>query len=181
MTGYEKRRNGFNLSVLNPHMKKLILLFLLVSGYNSFGQNNFQREIDENVWQPFIKYFENYQTKEFITLHDTSMIRVGIDRNRIYGRKLYESMQARGDSASLANKAKRKIEFRFYNRVANATDAFEIGLYKTTNINADGRTQDYYGKFYVLLKKINGTWKIMLDADSGEGIGRETWDSLVSR
>jgi hypothetical protein len=132
-------------------MKKLIVFLMIIGCMQATAQTDFQKEIDETVWTPFIKYFENHQTKEFINLHDSSMIRVGIDRNNIYGVKTYEMRQARGDSASLANKAKRTIAFKFYKRIANATDAFEIGLYKSTNITADGKTQDYYGKFYVMV------------------------------
>ena len=160
-------------------MKQLILLclsFLIIQTASS-QQSKWQQEIDDQVWKPFIEYFNNYRTREFIGLHDNDMIRVSIDGNRIYGIQFYEAMQKRGDSASIARKAQRRIEFKFYKRIASETDAFEIGLYKSTNINADGKTQVYYGKFWVLLKKVNGVWKIKLDADSGEGITKEVWDA----
>ena len=158
-----------------------LALSCLLQSAASAQQNKFQKEIDDQVWKPFIEYFSNYRTKEFINLHDTDMVRVGIDRNRIYGVKKYETIQARGDSGSLANKARRSIEFKFYKRIASATDAFEIGLYKSTDIRPDNTSGDYYGKFWVMLKKVNGVWKIKLDADSAEGITKADWDALESK
>lgn len=47
--------------------------------------------------------------------------------------------------------------------------AFEVGYYKTSSTDATtGETRSGYGKFHVLLRKENGTWKIIMDADANE-------------
>jgi len=62
---------------------------------------------------------------------------------------------------------------RFTERIANENIAFETGIYKTTYLEPDGTNESHYGIFQVALKKINGIWKITMDADSnyGETIG----------
>jgi hypothetical protein len=64
---------------------------------------------------------------------------------------------------------KRNIELRFLQRIASGDKAFEVGYYKTSNINtATGEKRTGYGKFHVLLRKENGIWKILMDADANE-------------
>ena len=64
---------------------------------------------------------------------------------------------------------KRDIELRFQQRIASADKAFEVGYYKTSSTNAvTGERRTSYGKFHVLLRKENGAWKILLDADANE-------------
>jgi hypothetical protein len=47
--------------------------------------------------------------------------------------------------------------------------AFEVGYYKTTSTNTvTGEKRTGFGKFHVLLRKENGVWKILMDADAYE-------------
>ena len=64
---------------------------------------------------------------------------------------------------------KKNIELRFIQRIASNGKAFEVGYYKTTSTNiSTGISRSGYGKFHVLLRKENGIWKILMDADSHE-------------
>jgi hypothetical protein len=36
-------------------------------------------------------------------------------------------------------------------------------------VTPQGITKTFYGKFLVILRKENGTWKILVDTDSSEG------------
>jgi ketosteroid isomerase-like protein len=81
----------------------------------------------------------------------------------------YKKQNEEGDKRSTQQKTKRTIELRFLERMANESQAFEVGIYKTTVINAQGESRSFYGKFHVVLRKENGTWKILVDSDSSEG------------
>ena len=49
--------------------------------------------------------------------------------------------------------------------------AFDVGYYKVTSANVSTNKKNFgYGKFHVLLRKENGVWKILMDADAGEKI-----------
>jgi hypothetical protein len=58
---------------------------------------------------------------------------------------------------------------RFIQRIASDGKAFEVGYYKTSSTNSTtGEKRTGYGKFHVLLRKENGVWKILMDADASE-------------
>jgi hypothetical protein len=54
--------------------------------------------------------------------------------------------------------------------------AYEIGYYKVTSVKTN-KTDYYYGMFNVILRKENGTWKILSDADTGEEVNETKFES----
>lgn len=81
-----------------------------------------------------------------------------------------------GDERDKQNNRKRSIELRFTNRMASADRAFDIGYYKTT-YHLPGGDRSFYGKFHVALRKENGTWKILLDTDTGKDVTAEHFNA----
>jgi hypothetical protein len=151
-------------------MKKITLsvccLFLF---FQSFTQtDSLQKQINEQVWKPFIQSFNNDDKEVFKSVHSKDVIRVIQDDNTIlsydeYFREIPDSIKLKWNSW------KKSIELHFIQRIANSNKAFEVGYYKTTNTNiSSGEKRVGYGKFHVLLQKENGTWKILMDADAGE-------------
>jgi ketosteroid isomerase-like protein len=151
-------------------MKKIIfsscLIFLF---FQSFSQaDSLQKQINEQVWKPFIQSFNNDDKEVFKSVHSKDVIRVIRDDNTILGYDEY--FREIPDSIKLNwGNWKKNIELRFIQRIANNDKAFEAGYYKTTSANiSTGEKRVGYGKFYVLLRKENGTWKILMDADAKE-------------
>jgi len=128
-----------------------------------------QKEINAQVWKPFIKTFNNGDDEGFKAVHSKDVIRVNQDGKQISGYDQYfrtvpDSIKARWGKWS------KNIELRFTQRIDGNDKAFEVGYYKTTSKNNDtGETRTGYGKFHVLLRKENGTWKILMDADANDG------------
>jgi ketosteroid isomerase-like protein len=149
--------------------KRGLLLFVFITisvvGYSQ----NIQRQINDQVWKPFITTFNNYDTEGFMAVHSHDLIRVPRDSKTVLNFEQYKKQYEGGDKQAAQQKAKRIIELRFIERMANENQAFEAGIYKTTNINAQGESKSFYGKFHVVLRKENGTWKILVDSDSSEG------------
>ena len=151
-------------------MKSFSLIFLLLLiGHFSFSQsNNLQKEINEQVWKPFIKAIISDDNEKLRAVHSKEVTRVIQDDNQILGyseyfKKIPDSIKAKWKDW------KRDIELRFLQRIASADKAFEVGYYKTSSTNAvTGEKRTGYGKFHVLLRKENGTWKILMDADANE-------------
>ena len=135
----------------------------------SFSQTGtFQKEINEQVWKPFIKAFNNDDNEAFKAVHSREVIRVIQDDDRLlvydeYFKKVPDSVKAKWSDW------KKNIELRFIQRLASKDRAFEVGYYKSTSTNVvSGEKRSGYGKFHVLLRKENGVWKILMDADANE-------------
>jgi ketosteroid isomerase-like protein len=149
---------------------KLFLLLLTYSiGNLCHAQaDSLQKEINDEVWKPFIKSFNEMNTDAFMAVHSKEMSRVNQDGKSIYGYGKYYEENKRWNDRSKTEGRKHNIELRFTQRIAGNDKGFEVGYYKTTSIQADGQSRSFYGKFHVLLRKENGKWKILMDADANE-------------
>lgn len=164
-------------------MKKqhfLIAVTLVIFiGSRSYSQENYQQQINEQVWKPFIESFSTNNDKAFEAVHSKEIIRVLQDDGRIWGHEQYFPVK---DPQEAAKKpaGKRNIELRFIQRIASADKAFEVGYYKSSWKGDDGKSRDFYGKFHVVLRKENGHWKILVDADSSKGASKEEFDKAAA-
>lgn len=145
-------------------MKKLLFLLFTLVGISSYGQD-FQKEINEQVWTPFITAFNARDTKAFMNVHSKDIIRAPRDSKKLLNFDEYTKENQEGEN----RKNKHTLELRFLERIANQSQAFEVGIYKYTSWNEKGETRSGYGKFHVALRKENGVWKILVDSDSSEG------------
>jgi ketosteroid isomerase-like protein len=145
-----------------------ILIALLFFQFTSAQSDSLQKQIDEQVWKPFISSFNSGNDEGFKALHSKDVIRVSQDSKQIFGydqyfKKMPDSIKARWGIW------KKDIELRFTQRIASNGKAFEVGYYKTTSTDtAAGKTRTGYGKFHVLLRKENNIWKILMDEDANE-------------
>ena len=130
-------------------------------------------EIDRDVWHPFIYTYDNFKADSFMSIHTHDVVRVGRDGGRMLVGPEYAESVNRSCQRGIENEAQRSIEFTFEQRLNTDDSAFEVGYYRV--IYAEGGQQQVsYGKFTVLLKKVDGKWKIAVDSDtSREGAIRE--------
>jgi len=70
------------------------------------------------------------------------------------------------------------VEFRFTQRLDNATTAFDSGLFKYTVIEKSGATRSNYYPFEMLLAKVNGQWRILMERQFAE-VSQTEWDKLA--
>jgi len=146
----------------------LIIIGLLCNGLGFSQTGSSQKEINEQVWKPFIKAFNNDDNEGFKAVHSKEVARVIQDDNRLLGYEEYFKNVPDSVKAKWAN-WKKNIELRFIQRIASSDKAFEVGYYKSTSTNVTtGEKRSSYGKFHVLLRKENGAWKILMDADAKE-------------
>ncbi|MFM7854367.1 MAG: hypothetical protein ACKO96_21210 [Flammeovirgaceae bacterium] len=148
-------------------MKKISILIFVLASYCTFAQ--VQKEIDQQVWKPFIETFNNYRSKQFLSLHSKDVVRSPRSAKQVWNWEAYLQQTIEGDEQDVREKRKRYLELRFTERINNATHAIEVGVYKTTYQFANGETQMVYGRFHVVLRKEKGNWKILVDTDSSEG------------
>jgi ketosteroid isomerase-like protein len=147
-------------------MKQIFLFLFVIS--NSLNAQDVQKEINEQVWKPFIKNFNEHNAKDFMALHSKDVVRSPRDAKSVLSWDEYLREQAAGDKQDIKENRKRTLELRFTERLNSKDRAVDVGVYKTSYILQDGSKQDYFGRFHVALRKEKGVWKILVDTDSTE-------------
>jgi len=160
---------------------KLFILFLtsLLLAMSSNAQpDSLKRitEINEQVWKPFIIALTSRNNKDLQKLHSKQVTRVEIDNNLV---KDYEKYFPENNAPPM-RKDSLKFELRFDKRIGRDDREWESGFYKGTVMRAGNINRTYFGRFYVLLWKENGIWKIVLDADTHNGATEEAFNSAAA-
>jgi hypothetical protein len=146
---------------------RMLLPLLLVSCTSLFAQNA-QKEINEQVWKPFIKSFSEGNTDVFMGVHSKDLVRSGRESKKVLNWDEYYNETKSGNAHRATDKTRLEIGLRFTERINSATQAIDVGVYKTSWFAADGKSGAGYGRFHVVLRKEDGTWKILVDTDSNE-------------
>jgi ketosteroid isomerase-like protein len=127
------------------------------------------REINRDIWTPFSVAYATNDASLYISLHAADFIRAsggkwaGVRNLTEYGNSV-----RRNFARNIENGNRAQIDFTFFERVAGPETASERGIYRSSSINKEGIKQDFYGKFHVFHRKVNGLWKIAVDYDSDE-------------
>ncbi len=130
------------------------------------AQDQLQAEIDEQVWLPFVKAYNNFNTEAFMSIHTDDLLRVIRDNNTILKAEEYSANVQKNNERSKKMNRQVDISFSFLERMAIEDTAFEVGYYKVVTKDKEGAERNYYGKFHVILKKVDGRWKIAVDSDT---------------
>jgi ketosteroid isomerase-like protein len=148
-------------------MKKAIVLVFSFFITHAYSQTSTQ-EINEQVWKPFISSFNERDTKSFMTVHSKDVVRSSRDSKTVLNWEEYNKQSEKWDQQEKKSQSRRQLELRFTERIAGKDQAIDVGIYKTTYIQPDGKTRSFFGRFHVVLRKENGVWKILVDTDSSE-------------
>ena len=148
---------------------KILSGFVLVTCSLVCNAQDYKKEINDQVWTPFIEGFRNGDTDQFMNVHSKDLVRSPRDSKSIQTWSEYYEGTKRGNERRKSSGRKSDIELRFTERIATAAQAIDVGIYKTTSIAPDGQQRSFYGRFHVVLKKESGAWKILVDTDSSEG------------
>lgn len=148
---------------------KILTLFIVILSFNMAAAQDAQTEINKQVWQPFIQYFNDYNSEGFLSVHSKDVVRSPRDSKKIFGWDEYLKSQKSGDQRSVSAGRKRTLDLHFTERISGNNLAMDVGIYKTSSLDGNGQSLDFYGRFHVVLRKENGVWKILMDTDSSEG------------
>ena len=149
-------------------MKIVLIIFFSCACLQVTGQS-IQAAINDQVWKPFIKTYNNRDTDGFLAVHSKDVVRSPRDGKMVLNWNEYFEQQKRGDDQGKTSGSKRELGLRFTERIANDNQAMEVGIYKVIVTEKTGNVRTFYGRFHVALRKENGTWKILVDTDSSEG------------
>ena len=144
--------------------------FVIILGFSNLiaAAQTMQHQINEQVWRPFIKAYNEKDTYAFLAVHSKDVIRSPRDANKVMNFTEYAS-ELRAINADLKAKGiTPNLELRFTERIASNDQAIEVGIYKGTITGPDGKSMSFYGRFHVALRKEAGVWKILVDTDYSE-------------
>ena len=148
---------------------RIIIAGILCFTVLSLQAQEAQREINEQVWKPFMKTFNDHDTEGFMALHSKDAVRSPRDGKVVWNWNEYFQQQQKGDQRDKDSRVNRTLELRFLERIVNNGLAIDVGIYKTTYMPQEGEPRSFYGKFLVVLRKEETHWKILVDTDSSEG------------
>ena len=163
-------------------MKSFLALFNFVVIISCSAQDkiqNFESEINAQVWKPFIEAYAENDVEKYNGIHSDDILRVtkwGIREGESYKNRNIENFAKKTDVV-------KKIDFRFEHRIHEKDVAYEVGYYKLEYVKENIVTGTHYGRFHVVLKKIQGVWKIHQDWDTsninGHEVGAEDFSKLL--
>ena len=146
-------------------MKKILFLCFLLVVTNLKAQTNtdYLKEINRDIWQPFIEAYATLDVDKYKTLQSADFIRANGSAKQLSSFEDY--FNATGTWFNDLKKEGRKmdISFRFTERFANGVAASERGIYQLKSFDTAGKELwKGYGKFHVFMRKINEKWKFKL-------------------
>jgi len=151
-------------------MKSILVFgFACLLCLSATAQSDQKAEINKQVWENFIQAYNTFNTDKFMSLYTSDVIRVPLDQDKIFSFGEYKRNINRENQFNKNYNIKLDLQIRFIERIHTATTAYESGIYKIHVIENTGKEAMIYSKFQVIMKKINGQWKIATDIDSAEG------------
>ncbi len=152
-------------------MKKSLffLLFLIFVSVNAQSQTDHLKEINRDVWLPFIEAYGTFNAGKYKSLQSEDFIRAAANNKNLPTPKEYFDGVEEWFGDMKKKGLKLTINFRFTERLANDKVASERGVFELKAVDSSGKElwKDY-GKFHVFMRKLNGVWKIVVDYDSNE-------------
>lgn len=145
--------------------KALIILFYVFLSWDSASQN-IHKEINNQIWRVQLDAMNSNQADKFMSVMSDDVIQVSYSRRTITNKEQFHNLASLTYKRLVDKKLSRSMEFRFLNRIATASNAFEDGFYKYELINEKLDKQVYYGYFQVVLRKETESWKVLVDYDS---------------
>lgn len=135
------------------------------------------RAIDRDIWHPFVAAYAAGDAEKYEALHTEDFIRATVDD--VHGKQQSLASSQRHFAYNRTNGRRCAIAFSFFERTVSDALASERGIYRYSSIKNDGTKEDYYGKFHVIHRLIDGRWMIAVDYDSDEdgSIGKADFDA----
>ena len=148
-------------------MRTLLISIFITMGTLIHAQTDtaeIQKTIDQTVWKPFQKAFENLDAEALNATYSDEVLRV--TPNRIDTQNSFKSSNVKRFEDYKSKGTLIALDFWFDSRHTNEDTSYEVGFYRIT---ATGKNEDIsksYGQFHIVLKKIGGLWKIVQDWDT---------------
>ena len=133
---------------------------------NEFN-SKIEKQVNEELWKQFKKAYESRDSKLFNSLHTDDVMRITPNGIRV-GNEYKDLINS---NYLVKDAPKREIDFWIEHRIYTGNNGYEIGYFRISS-TTDGKTNEYYGRFSVVLRKVEGKWLIAQDWDTDQINGR---------
>ncbi|MCR9259729.1 MAG: nuclear transport factor 2 family protein [Pseudomonadaceae bacterium] len=148
--------------------KLFAVLFIAMasSGFAESEASKIQSTIDQTVWKTFQAAFEALDGEALNSVYADEVLRVTPE-----GLDVTQRFKKTNQTRFLENRQKGEgvaLDFWFDTRHTNAGVSYDTGFYRVTVTSPNGEQSYAYGQFHIVLKNIEGQWKIVQDWDTAK-------------
>ncbi len=139
----------------------LVLLLYAQTGIATTPEQ-LQREIDQQLWKPFVAAYENMDGEAFNALYADQVLRVtpaGIDTRGAFKQQNLERFAARKAAGTQI-----ELDFWFEHRHTDTDTSYEVGYFRIHSVTEEQQST-FYGQFHIVVEKLDGQWLITQDWD----------------
>jgi len=166
-----------------PHkilFSTVLLFFIILPSLIAQEKETIHHKINKDIYINFSKAYDSLDYNLFASIHSSDMIRISGNGGEIKNVKTYlEGYKKRWNDP---NRKPASINFRIFERILSDSLTSDRGIYRVTYTTDKGKAKDSYGKFHVLLKLENDSWRIVIDYDSNENktINKQSYESAYA-
>lgn len=152
-------------------MNKIVSILLLLVGIglnHAQDHDSIEDQVNKDIWQHFKRSYEARDWQTFNALHTDDVLRAhdrGIELGQEYKDAIKSFYEMEVDH-------KATIDFVMERRTYKEDVGYEVGFYRVTYSKPGEEDRMSYGRFHVVMNKIEGQWKIAQDWDSNSFNGR---------
>lgn len=128
-----------------------------------------QSQIETDVWRPLLAASNTFDADGFLAIQSSDLVRIALDARQVYGLAQYEKEIRDGFARARSRGITRSSDARFLNRIVSADHAYETGYFRSEVRMPSGEVTVRYSRFYMVLRKESGSWRILVDQDTREG------------
>lgn len=149
---------------------RVIQIMFITTVFINYCHTQFQvdtaiiKAINTQIWDQFTEAYKQNDIDLFISIHSPSVARITPWGIRI-GDEYFDQMRQNFSSKQAGD---RSISFRFEHRVHRDSLAYEVGFYRLVYHHKNKPDEYHYGRFNVMLRRLDGQWKISQDWDDSE-------------
>ncbi|MBC2846083.1 nuclear transport factor 2 family protein [Winogradskyella flava] len=157
------------------------ILLVVLCYSQAKAQNTDHLTAINSVWAKFYNAFETLDYTLMAEIHSKDLVRVS-GGNRILDYDTYINNYKAGFERDKKAGQTSNISLRFFERLCDGNTSSERGIYRLVRNKDTDNEQSYYGQFHVIMKKIDGEWKITMDYDSSESdtIGEDDYNKAFA-
>jgi ketosteroid isomerase-like protein len=152
-------------------MKRTLLAFLFTfltlhtpTGLADIDLAATHKEIDKTVWKAFQDAFQALDGKALNDLYAATVLRIttaGIDTQ-----SAFREANVTRFTENIKNGDRIALDFWLDSRQTSNSISYDVGFYRVAMTTSAGETNTFYGQFHIVLRNIDGSWKIAQDWDT---------------
>jgi len=122
------------------------------------------KEINKTVWKAFQDAFQALDGKALNDVYADNVLRITSDG--IDTQSAFKEANVTRFAENIKNGDRIALDFWLDSRQTNETTSYDVGFYRMAMTTSAGATNTFYGQFHIVLKNIDGGWKIAQDWDT---------------